>query len=299
MKITNRNNLPQPLVDAVVNDDYTKGYADYSITELLSPPRIGALKRKHWAELEEDVSDNIYRLLGKSIHEILERANRAAIAERRYFLKIEGKTVSGSLDALYDDSRSLIQDYKLMSWYEVRDGLKEEKTQQLNCYAYLVKHGYFYHKRDTQQTMAQVEPIDAKFLQIVSILRDWRKGSAGRNGMPNEQVVVTNITRWEAADTLKFLKERLALHEAARVELPLCSPEERWATPDKWAVMARKNAPKSVKNHESRADADAHAERLGKGAFVEPRPGNSNRCENYCAVSSVCSQFKNLKKEST
>ena len=37
MKITNELGLPEPLVDAVRNDGYTKGNADFSVTGLISP----------------------------------------------------------------------------------------------------------------------------------------------------------------------------------------------------------------------------------------------------------------------
>lgn len=299
MKLTNRNNLSQAIYDAVANDDYTRGPATISITELLSPPRMRALKKKHYAELTEDVSDRIYSLLGKLMHKLLEQANRVAIAERRYYLDLDGEVISGGLDALYDDSRSLIQDYKLMSWYEVRDGLKEEKVQQLNCYAYLVKYGYYYEKADVNFTTKLVDPIDARYLQVVSFLRDWRKSQAGRDGMPDEQVVVSNVDRWTDEQQLSFLRERLALHKKAELELPECTQAERWASPDRWAAMSKPGAARSLKNHDLKEDAEQHVARVrGSGehpkAFVEPRPGTSVRCESYCAVKEFCSQYRKL-----
>ena len=47
MKITNNANIPQPIVDAIKNDSYSKGKADISVTQLIAPAQIVALERKH------------------------------------------------------------------------------------------------------------------------------------------------------------------------------------------------------------------------------------------------------------
>ena len=71
MKWTNKLNLPEAIVNAVTNDDYNKGFSDISITGLTSPPRIRVLKKKYDAELEEDISDRMFVLLGQIMHGIL------------------------------------------------------------------------------------------------------------------------------------------------------------------------------------------------------------------------------------
>jgi len=60
MKLTNNLRLPDPMVRAVGNDSYTKGDADISVTELLTPPQLRALRIKHHDEIVEDVSDRIW-----------------------------------------------------------------------------------------------------------------------------------------------------------------------------------------------------------------------------------------------
>ena len=47
MKITNKFNVPETLVALATRDYYTKGKSDYSVTEIISPPRIQRLRRKH------------------------------------------------------------------------------------------------------------------------------------------------------------------------------------------------------------------------------------------------------------
>ena len=44
MILTNKHNLPEAIVAAIMNDSYTKGDADISVTELLSPPQLRALR---------------------------------------------------------------------------------------------------------------------------------------------------------------------------------------------------------------------------------------------------------------
>ena len=75
MKYTNKLNLPQPLVSAIVNDKYDSGTSDISVTSLLKPYQLRALERHH-DKLTEDIADRIWSLLGQVIHGILERAKK-------------------------------------------------------------------------------------------------------------------------------------------------------------------------------------------------------------------------------
>jgi hypothetical protein len=279
MKLTNKLNLPQPIVDAVSNDPYTKGSAHISITGLCSPPRIRVLRKKHEHELTEDVSDRIYTLLGQVMHGILEKANKEALSETRFYLDIEGVKVSGQLDAYYETG--LVQDYKLVSLYSVKDGVKPEYEEQLNCYAQLLR--------------ANNKQVNK--LELVCILRDWSKGKAQHDPtLPQQQVIKLPVKLWDEKTTLAFLRERVRLHTEANKILPECTPEERWNVPDKWAVMPKKGAAKSIKNHVSKENADLHAAQL-KGSFVERRPGKNNRCDDYCPVSDFCTQYKKLRED--
>jgi hypothetical protein len=274
MKLTNKLHLPQAIVDAVKNDPYTKGSAHISITGLISPPRIRVLSEKHFEDLEEDVSDKIFVLLGQVMHGILERANTEALSEERFYVEIDGMLISGQLDAYYENG--LIQDYKLVSLYSVKDGVKPEYEQQLNCYAELLrKNG----KKVTK-------------LELVCILRDWSKGKAHDETIPQQQVIKLDVPLWPAKKAQSFLKERVRLHKEAQTTLPECTDEERWSTPDKYAVM-KKGASRSLKNHNEKTLADIHATQVG--GFVELRPGRNARCEDYCPVSNFCNQYQRLK----
>ena len=60
--ITNKYGLPSSLYNALANDPYVGG-GDISITRLIAPPRIVALRKRHEAEIVEDASDRIWSLL--------------------------------------------------------------------------------------------------------------------------------------------------------------------------------------------------------------------------------------------
>lgn len=102
MRFTNELGLPDAIVQAVTNDSYSRGDADISVTTLIGPPRIAELTRLHEAEIVEDVADRIWLLLGRTVHNILEKAapKGAAITEERLFIDVGGWTVSGAFDSL-------------------------------------------------------------------------------------------------------------------------------------------------------------------------------------------------------
>jgi len=272
VKLTNRLNLPQPLVSAVANDEYSRGDADISVTGLLKPPRIAALEILHADELTEDASDRIWSLFGQAMHTVLQRSNTSGIAERRLAIEVAGWKVSGSMDAYYD--HGLLQDYKFVTVYKFKDGgVPEEYQAQLNIYAEILRqHG--------QQV---------KWLEIVGILRDWSKLEAARDPeYPQTQVIVRSVELWPSERVREVIEERVRLHQQARKGLPLCTIEERWEKPTKWAVM-KKGASKSLKNHDTEEAARIHAAEVG--ASVEKRPGEATRCKAYCPVARFCTQY--------
>lgn len=278
MKITNNFNLPEPLVRAITNDNYNKGGADYSVTELVKPPRIAALERLHWENLEEDASDRLWLLMGKAGHEVLRKSSAGGIVEERCVVELDGKKVSGQLD--YAIELKAIWDYKFTSVYAVKDGVKPEWEQQLNCYKY----------------MAEQYGVVVNELKIIAIFRDWSVNEARRNPeFPQSQVQVLPVRIW-AKDAVEFwMRRRIKLHEeASKGVLPMCTPEEVWERPEKFAVM-KKGAVRATKLHEVMDEAWKDATGRGTAYTVERRPAERPRCESYCSVSDHCLQFKEWK----
>ena len=106
MTLTNRANLPEPFVVAFGIDDYERGNAVLTTTEMPLPPRILSYRKKYWDDMVEDVSDRVWAFAGQTKHIVLERIARSNperyIAEQRFECVMPGgKKVSGKID-LYD-----------------------------------------------------------------------------------------------------------------------------------------------------------------------------------------------------
>lgn len=280
MKLTNKLGLPQPLVDAVTNDPYTKGDADYSVTGLLKPPQIAALERKHWDEIEEDASDRLWSLFGQVVHGILERAEREAWPEERLYMDFDGVRVSGQMDR-YLLAQDLLQDYKFISLDKLREGLPPDFEQQVNLYVYLIRRNGYRVRR----------------AEIVAMLRDWKRGRSKRDpSYPQQGVVIISVPIWPIDRTVQFLHERIKAHEKAKMEIPQCSPEDRWATAEGWAVT-KHGGKRATKVYPTEKEAINHVEVFGDKYFITQRFSESKRCEGWCRAAPFCEQWKAIKGE--
>lgn len=288
MKVTNNHNLPLPILNAVLDDEYDKGDSVLSVTQLISPPRIVLLQDLNAANLTVDAIDRVPALLGTAVHKIIEKGVKDLpnhIAEERMFLEVSGWKISGAVDLQIDNGDGTwdINDYKVTSVYSVM-GDKPEWEQQLNCYAYLAR---VVHGRVIRN------------LRIIAILRDWqRKQAELKVDYPIGQVCVVEIPLWSFEDQVKFITWRVGLHQQAKKNLdeglaiPYCTDQERWLRDETWAVMkeGRKSA---IKLYDNQKDADEYAAVLGKGHRVDHRDGNPIRCSgNYCLVAGWCRQWQ-------
>lgn len=302
MKITNRTGIIPALAACVAHDDYEKGDStDYSVTELLAPARQRTLLERHDKELKIDVADMIYAFMGKIGHTILERAKiEGDVAEHRVSAKIDGFTIAGKFDRLVQGN--ILIDLKVMSVWEIIYGLREDKKWQLNMYRWL----------------AAANGIKVDKLMIVGVLRDWSVGEAERRARANDtsypkhQVVQIEVPIIDDEQVFDFMRLRISAHERARNTpnwLPDCTPEERWETPTKYALMkeGRKSALRVMEDeaelHKWAVDnffADWVKEqsinqiKFRPKVYVERRIGQSVRCSRYCNALDVCTQGKNI-----
>ena len=292
MKITNHFNVPKPLVALARKEYYSKGRADYSVTEIMSPPRIQRLKRKHWDDMEQDVTDMLWSMLGSALHVVAERSEVIDhLNEERLFMEIDGVTLSGSIDLQQHVKGGVaLKDYKFTSVWAVMND-KPEWEQQLNVYGWMV------HK---------IKGVDIKGLQICAILRDWSTRKAQtESGYPQAQIQMVDIPIWSFDKTEKYVHERIELHKESKVqadwdeELPECTEEERWMRTTTYAVKkeGRKSA---VRVFDAQEDAVKLIEESEdkKKLSIEVRKGEPVRCTgNYCGVNKWCSQYQSYLKE--
>ena len=288
MKITNKFNLPQPFVDLVSGETYSKGESDITTTGLAQPPKIAELTRRHSGEITMDASEKVWTMMGTANHYVLEqialRNPERYVTEQRFYLDIDGVKLGGQID-LFDRETETLWDYKVSSVYKAMSDDKLEWTKQANVNKLLCEHNGFHPKK----------------LAILLVMKDWkRKEAEFKADYPKCAIQEIPIPIWREEETLAYIKSRINLHNAAKLieeedAIPVCTEEERWAKPTTWAVLKERGAKRAVNGgiYELESEAIAHAKRIS-GA-IEKRDGSNPRCENYCQVRQWCNFGRSLK----
>lgn len=284
MPIVDSYGLPAPILAAIQNDEHVSQGSHIGAATLSSPPKQVALRKRHADEITEEAADRIWALFGQSVHVVLERAAKTGetnsfrtFAEERWEIEVLGWRVAARCDHLTLEGDGTLTDYKVSSVWSVKDGAKDDWIAQLNVTAYLAR---------------EAAGLDAKRLQAVVFLRDWRKNERLQYGddYPERQVAVVTIPTWSPDATRAYIEHRVALHQAAQLhgELPDCSAEERWERPTTYAVKKPANK-KATRVYPTRAQAEQHVASQ-PDLVVEVRPGVSPRCAQYCTALPFCAQ---------
>ena len=287
MLITNKHGVPAPLVTLASREYYSKGKASYSVTEIMSPPKIKRLREQYNDKIEQDVSDMLWNLLGSALHVVMERGvTDGWVMEERLFHEVDGVTISGAIDLQQEtDDGVILIDYKFTSaWAVMQD--KVEWQQQLNVYKWLV------------ETVKRKKVIG---LKICALVRDFNRHET-KEGYPKAPIEMVDIPMWDSVQTEAYVRERLNLHRDAKVavdfgdELPPCTDLDRWQSEDIYAVKreGRKSAIRVFKDLKEAQECAAEESKKGKGdAFIETRAGEPKRCTgNYCGVAQWCEQYQ-------
>lgn len=288
MKITNKHNVPETLVALASRDYYSKGRADYSVTEIISPPRIQRLRREHHENMEQDVSDMLWQLLGSALHVVAERGVADNhITEERIIADIGDVKLSGAIDIQrVTDEGIIITDYKFTSAWALRQDKPEWEAQQ-NIYAWLVE---------------KVKGKKVIGVQICALIRDWsRREASVKADYPQAPIQVLELPLWPLEKTEEYIKERIEAHRMSKVqadwgdELPPCSDDDRWVRETKFAVK-REGRKTAIRVFDTQHEADELAEK--EKGYVEVRKGEAIRCTgNFCGVAQWCNQYQQSLKE--
>ena len=281
MIITNKHNVPAPLVTLATREYYSKGKSSYSVTELMSPPKIKRLREQYNDKVEQDVSDMLWSMLGSALHVVMERGDTEGwTMEERLFHEVDGVTISGAIDLQHDaEGGVVIIDYKFTSAWAVMQE-KEEWQQQLNVYKWLVE---------------VVKRKKVVGLQICALVRDFNRHET-KEGYPTSPIHMVDIPMWDSVKTESYVRERLELHRNAKVsadfgeDLPPCSDQDRWQSETTYAVKreGRKTAIRVFKSIE-----EANELSVKEKGYVETRLGEPKRCTgNYCGVAEWCEQYQ-------
>ncbi len=296
MKITNNFGMPQPFVDFAINDKYSKGKADISVTSLIDSPKIRLMKDKYDDQIEVDAVDMVWALFGTAVHSVLEKSKQSddIITEERLYKEVDGWVLSGAIDRQEfvsndDGSRTVnIIDYKVTSVWSVIYG-KPEWENQLNCYAYLASK------------------TNVGSLKICAILRDWnRRDAEKKEDYPKAPIVFVDIPLWDKSKTEEYIKDRIRIHQEAQIsfdlneDVGLCSDEDMWKKNDTWAVK-KKGQKRAIRVLDSEEEANNYIDWHNEtdqvytkktDLEIEFRSGEYTRCGNYCSVADFCNQYK-------
>jgi len=237
MKITNNFGLPQPFVDLATKSAYSKGDADYSVTEIISPPRIQRLRVRHWKDMTQDVSDMTWSMMGTMAHNLLEKKTGANLqSEERLYVEVDGVILSGAMDLQEEvDGTIKITDYKFTSAWALRED-KIEWILQQNIYRWMVE---------------KIKGKKVSSISICAFIRDWSRREAATNpNYPQASAQMVPIALMDSDEVETYIKERISLHRQAKVdadwdnELIQCTDEERWTRETKFAIKkeGRKSA---------------------------------------------------------
>ena len=209
MKITNKHGLIRPLYLALAEDEYSSGGADYSVSELISPPLLTHLKKKHADELECDAMDNLWRVFGTIGHQIITK-HAKGLVEHRFFHEVDGLKISGQPDIITGEGE--LYDLKIQSVWKIKKKDYKDWTAQLNLYDLLAEKSSL---------------VDIRSLRVIALLRDWSAGFVGiQKNYPELPIQQIEITRWSRSEQEEYLKERIRLHESD--SKALCTSSETW-----------------------------------------------------------------------
>lgn len=281
MKVTNRLGLPAAFVNAVSVRRHNEPGC-YSATTLNKGAKEIILTDRHFDELEADAADSVWAVWGTAVHALMESQKDENFHEEKFEVPLSKSKITGQVDS-YDMENATIFDWKTASvWKVIKADFADWKAQGMT-YAWLMRQ----------------KGLPVKKCRFVALLKDHSKTKAQTDSTyPQSPVFVYefDVTEDGLKETGERLLKKVAEVEAASLledkDIPICSESERWAEPEKFAVMkeGRKSA---VKLFDNKGDASAMAAELGAKHYVERRLGVSRKCEGYCPCREFCEFYKN------
>lgn len=280
MKFKQTCPLPAPLL-AMLTENRKPTEGRYGVNELIGPPRIAQLRRRHFDELEVDPLDQVWMLFGKLLHKQLEyRAEANALAEEKIIIDLLERKVAGVPDHYEETNNGTLTDYKFCSVY-VAGELRPDWIKELNFHAHLLRScGFAVNK-----------------LQVCMIYRDWSQTKSENDPHYPPRIQLVNVPLWPIDATKMEIEQRMGLHKMAELlsdnSLPVCTDEERWMSPLSWAVIkpGRSKATKVFRETDGQSRDQAVDMAQAIGGSVEDRPKEYRRCP-MCDVRDFCNVYQ-------
>lgn len=290
MIITNKYNLPEAFVKAIQNARHNEEGC-LSATTLLKGTKEIILENRHFDEIVIDASDEVWSVFGTATHTVLEHQEDEAFKEEKFSVDVLDYKVTGKVDR-YDMAHETLEDWKTTSvWKVIFHDFEDWKRQGL-IYTWLLRQS----------------GLKVRHIRFIAFLKDHSKSEAKKKAdYPQAPVYIYEFdpSEDELTHIEAYIKEKVfevsANAEKKDDEIAECSPEQRWTTPAKWAVMkeGRKTAVKLCDSEEEALNFIEELEKDKDKHFVEERKGQDKKCLDYCSCCEFCSYYKSLQQEVT
>lgn len=267
-----------------MQDDYERGDADYTATELIRPVRINAYLRAHRDEIVEDVSDRVWAFAGQVKHSILRRIaeldpDRYIVEERYTAVSPDGFKVSAQLDLLDKETKTLY-DWKETSVWKFMLGDTREWEEQANINLLALR----------------LNGVEVMHVKNVALLKDWKKRKARftrQGGYPQCAIHVVDLPMWTMDQAKDFIVAKIERLKHQMDNPPVCTKEERWQMDQVYALHreGRKSAIRLYSDKDQAEGALLEAMKRKKPwekFYLQERQAEPRRCLDFCPVSQFC-----------
>jgi len=288
---------------------------DYiGVSAIMGAPLPRYLHARYWHQLEVKASETMNALQGQMGHLLFACVETDTLTELHLEVEFEGTRILGIAD-YYDPHLQTLGDAKFKQVNAVTAGNirgHEELEMQLNIYCWMARRmGY---------------KVD--HLQGDIYINGWTVYKAyGESAYPKAPYLKLSIPIWEENFTANYVRERLRVHDtkaiqilrrfrpdmmpgikpheeylldAAMFEIPVCTDDERFMQPTKWAVM-KDGQKKAVRVWDTHSDAEhfIHNQKPVDAAkmSVTERKGGYMKCKFYCDVRGFCVHNRKDEKE--
>lgn len=241
------------------------------------------MQLERWDDLETDVSDYLWLLLGSGVDNIVSSADDAgSVRQHKMELQLGKYTVVGVADVINGD---ILADWKCTSCWSYLHGIKDEWVEQLNVYDYLYEVERKRASGNSELALKYYSTlVPIRHLKIYAILRDWQKSKAVDPDYPKIPFSISHVPQWTHEQQEAYIQARLKDHNENSHRC--CTGEERWERPTTYAIK-KKGQKRAMRVLNSSEEAEEYMNKKG-GDFVEVRKGKNVRCEDYCNIRSVC-----------
>lgn len=263
---------PKEYCDAL-HDNYDPGDGDFTVTQLLRPPRQTGLIKLHGKTLEEP-ERSWPMFLGSCMHDRMEATAEfvdGGFVEQRLYAEVGGYRVSGQLDRYDYEKGGIVSDYKLMANQQF--SAKPEHVMQAQMNGLLAHENNF--------------PV--KFVRLFYADKSWSITRALRQSDYPGSPWSVFIFDFDYDLANEIMTDKVKDHADALKGNPRdCTDEEMWKANDQWAVRGT-----SAKRARKLCDTREEAEEIKKASeVIEHRPAERTYCEFFCGFKDTCKQYK-------